>query len=112
MLRDRFEQEVVVSFAAAVNGRNCTRIPNTSNIHLPGLDGDGLVMFLDQRGICISSGSACLESAITPSHVILAMTGSHDRANESIRISIGLNTSETELLNIKYAIDEFAAITA
>lgn len=111
--RDAFEHTILKNIdGACVNGGASRRLPNTSNIHLPGMDGDALVTFLDQQGICVSSGSACLESAITPSHVILAMTGSYNRSNESIRISVGLNTTQEDLRNLAYAIDKFADINA
>ena len=110
-LRDEFELLMAQRIPnSAINGESAERLPNTSNIYLPGLDGDAMVTFLDQKNICISSGSACLESAITPSHVILAMAGSHERASESIRISIGLKTSATELVSLAEAITMFAAI--
>lgn len=112
-LRDEFEGLLIQRIPrVAINGGRAERLSNTSNVYLPGLDGDAMVTFLDQKNICVSSGSACLESAITPSHVIFAMTGSHERASESIRISIGLYTRETELSNLTKAIDEFAAINA
>ena len=52
------------------------------------------------------------QSAITPSHVILAMAGSYERASESLRISIGLNTSAAELLNLTEAIEKFSVVNA
>ena len=111
-LRDEFERLLIQRIpGAAINGAGAERLPNTSNVFLPGLDGDALVTFLDQNGICVSSGSACLESAITPSHVIFEMARSHDRASESLRISIGLNTSASELLNLTEAIEKFYAIS-
>lgn len=112
-LRDRFEQAVLQgSVGAQINGGAGKRLPNTSNIHFPEMDGDALVTFVDQQGICVSSGSACLESAITPSHVILAMTASHNRASESIRVSLGLETTEAELLRLHTALETFASVNA
>lgn len=110
-LRNEFERKLCASIPRAeINGAGSPRLPNTSNVHLPGFDGDALVTFLDQRGICVAAGSACMESAITPSHVILAMTGSHDHANESIRISVGLCTTKEDLLNLTGAIARFSAM--
>lgn len=112
-LRDSMERKMLESIEGAqVNGRSSNRLPNTSNLYLPGLDGDALVTFLDQQGICISSGSACLENAITPSHVIQAMTGSHERASESVRISLAHDTTEDELRKLTDAIETFAAMNA
>lgn len=97
-LRDWFEKEIQQRIPnVRVHGKEADRLPNTSNIHLPGLDGDTVVTFLDQKDICISSGSACLESALTPSHVVLAMTGSYEEANESIRVSLGTETAKEDI---------------
>ena len=112
-LLDIFEQTVIDGIVGAeINGSRRQRLPNTTNIYLPGLDSDALVTFLDQNSICVSSGSACLESAITPSHVILAMSNSHVRASESIRISVGLNTNAEELLRLTETIANFSAVNA
>lgn len=110
-LRDELESLLLQRIPSAViNGGGTARLSNTSNVYLPGLDGDAMVTFLDQNGICASSGSACLESAITPSHVILALSGSHERASESIRISLGLDTSENNVKGLVRAIRSFANI--
>jgi len=110
LLRDDFEERVQALVpGSAVNGAG-QRLPNTSNIHLPGMDGDALVTFLDQRGICVSSGSACMERAITPSHVLLAMFGDHDRANESLRVSIGVETTREEIDSLLAGIKDFAEV--
>jgi len=110
-LRDRLESEILEHIEGArVNGLGSRRLPNTTNLYLPGLDGDALLTFLDQREICISSGSACLESAITPSHVILAMTCSHDEASESVRVSFGLDSNSTDLETVVKSISEFVEL--
>lgn len=112
-LRDSFEQSVLQGISGTqVNGEGSERLPNTSNIHFTGMDGDALVTFLDQQGICISSGSACLESAITPSHVIFAMTASHDRAHESVRFSLNTCNSDTDLETVRKALSKFAMLNA
>ena len=111
ILRDEFEAMILNRLSGAqVNGAGSHRLPNTSNLHFPGMDGDALVTFLDLHGICVSSGSACLESAITPSHVILAMMNAHDRANESVRFSFGLGTTVKELQRLTVAIEEFSEL--
>ncbi|MCH7226296.1 cysteine desulfurase family protein [Haloferula sp. A504] len=111
--RDQFERQVLASFAGAdINGCASSRLPNTSNVFLPGMDGDALVTFLDQQGICVSSGAACLESAITPSHVLLAISGSHDLANESIRVSLGQESTEDDLRQLIAALETFAELNS
>ncbi len=109
-LRDDFESAVMARIKGAqINGGRFARLPNTSNLYLPGLDGDAVVTFLDQQGICISSGSACLESAIAPSHVLLAMNGSHEQASESIRVSLGQESTVGELEQLLTALEAFVA---
>lgn len=110
-LRDDLEKQICQRVPGArVNGSGSPRLPNTSNLTLPSIDGDALVTFLDQHGICISSGSACMESAITPSHVILAMTGSHDRASESIRVSLGFETTEEKIEELFRSLNLFISM--
>ena len=110
-LRDDLEKQIFQRVPGAlVNGSGSSRLPNTSNLNLPGIDGDALVTFLDQHGICISSGSACMESAITPSHVILAMTSSHDRASESIRVSLGFDTTEEKIEELFRSLNLFISM--
>lgn len=94
-LRDRLERGILEAITlASVNGSG-RRIPNTTNIGFPGIDSDTLVSLLDQQGICVSSGSACLSDAVAPSHVLLAMTGSYQKASEAIRFSLShLNTRD------------------
>lgn len=97
-IRDEFERCILEYIPnAQVNGGTSIRLPNTSNLFLPDIDGDAAVLFLDQLGTCISSGSACLESAITPSHVITAMSADHNRSNQSIRISLGKSSTKIEI---------------
>lgn len=97
-IRDTFEDSILGRIPGAViHGKPGERLPNTTSLHIPGVDGDAVVTYLDQKGICVSSGSACMESAITPSHVIYAMTRSHDIASETLRISLGLESTQDEL---------------
>jgi len=111
-LRDEFEQLLIHRIPRArINGDGAERLPNTSNVFLPGLDGDSVVTFLDQNGICISSGSACLESAITPSHVILAMSNSYERASESVRISLDSKSNAEELWEMSGKLAVFTALS-
>jgi cysteine desulfurase len=112
-IRDQLERAILdVVPHMRVHGSTSPRLPNTSNLWLPEIDADAIVTFLSQRGICVSSGSACLESAISPSHVILAMSGSHEVATESIRISFGLESTMAELEELMKSIDQFAVLTA
>jgi cysteine desulfurase len=112
-LRDELESSIVALIPGALlHGAASPRLPNTSNLYLPGFDADSVITFLDQRGICLSSGSACLENAITPSHVIFTMTGSHDHASESVRVSLGPNSTSTEIQALVKEIRDFTALTS
>lgn len=93
-LRDQIESEILrrVPFAS-VNGADAPRIYNTSNIGFDGIDADTLVAELDSLGVCVSTGSACHSDSISPSHVVMAMTGSYEKASEAVRFSVShLNT--------------------
>jgi len=96
--RDYLEKTILAHIPnTSINGCRDSRISTTSNIHFSGIDSDALVTFLDSRGICVSSGSACISNAIAPSHVILAMTGSIGKAKQSIRFSIAHATTHSEI---------------
>lgn len=97
-LRDALEKGILDAIpGASVNGHLTARLPNTANIHLPGLDNTAVLAMLDQAGICASSGSACMNSSITPSHVITAMTNSRKHAEESIRFSLSTTNTADEV---------------
>ena len=98
MLRDKFESEILAIIpGTCVNGARAHRIPNTTNIGFEGIDSEALVVFMDSRGVCVSSGSACLADALAPSHVVLAMTQSVEKAKQTIRFSLSHLTSLTEI---------------
>jgi len=97
-MREEFENEIIKRISGAkIHCKQSERLPNTTSLHLPGIDSDAAVTYLDQKGICISSGSACMENTITPSHVIYAMTRSYEVASETLRISLGLDSTKEEL---------------
>lgn len=97
-LRHAFESRVLTEISGTwLNGLGAERLPNTTNIGFQGVNSDAMVTFLDAHDICVSSGSACLASSLSPSHVVFAMTGSHDKARQSIRFGLCHLTSEAEL---------------
>lgn len=97
-LRDRLERRILAEVSSTVvNGLGAPRLSNTTNLGFAGIDSDTLVSLLDQRGVCVSSGSACLSDAVAPSHVILAMTGSYQKASEAIRFSLSHLNSAAEI---------------
>ena len=80
-----------------VNGISPEKLPNTINISFDDIEGESLVMNLDMDGIAVSTGSACSEGNVDPSHVLLAMGQSEKEAISSLRISIGRFTTEEEI---------------
>jgi cysteine desulfurase len=95
-LRDQLEQGILARVpSSGVNGARSERVPNTTNIYFDGIDGEALVISLDLKGFAVSSGSACSSGAVEPSHVLLAMGLTRERARASLRFSLGRsNTSE------------------
>jgi cysteine desulfurase len=87
-LRDAFEEGILNRIPnVQVNGHRTLRLPNTSNLAIEGIDSEGMLMLLDQKGICCSAGSACTAGSLEPSHVLRAMGCLTDRARGSLRFS-------------------------
>ena len=97
-LRDRLEAGILTSVPdTAVNGARDRRVPNTANISFDGIEAESLLIALDLEGVAVSTGSACSSGSLEPSHVIKAMGLSQQRGTSSIRFSLGLGTTETEI---------------
>lgn len=84
---------------ARLNGHPQERLPNTLNITLPGFRGESIVLALDQRGISLSSGSACRSGSPKPSHALSAIGLTDEEAHCAIRLSIGINTTDQDIDN-------------
>jgi len=98
VLRDRFERGVIVALPdVAINGDPERRLPNTSNLYFPGVDGEGLLILLDEAGVCCSPGSACSTGQVKPSRIVRAMGHSNARARASVRFSISRFTTVEEI---------------
>jgi cysteine desulfurase len=97
-LRDRLEQVLFQSIKGCyINGMGQSRIPNTTNIGFDGIDGDALAGVLNANDIYVSTGSACGANTLTPSHVVMAMTGSYERAGEAVRFSLSHLNTDAEI---------------
>lgn len=97
-LRNRLQTRVLTEVeAAGVNGIDAPRVPNTTNLWFDFIEGEALVIALDLKGLAVSSGAACSSGAIEPSHVLLAMGLSHERARASVRISLGKQTTAEDV---------------
>jgi len=109
-LRDRLEQSLLARIAGArVNGDAMRRAPNTSNLMLPGVESESLVIALDLAGVACSAGAACSSGAVNPSHVLTAMGLSAEEARSSIRLSVGRTNTREE---IDEAVEIIAAAVA
>ena len=96
-LRDRFENELKKALPQAVIfGVGAERLGNTSNLALPGLAAENMVIALDLDGVQVSSGSSCSSGKIAPSHVLSAMGVAEELAGASVRVSFGWNSTDSD----------------
>ena len=82
---------------SALNGDAAKRLPGNVNFCFEGIEGESLLLLLDDKGIAASSGSACTSGSLDPSHVLLAIGRVHDVAHGSLRLSIGEDTTEEDV---------------
>ena len=80
-----------------LNGDAKKRLPGNVNFCLEGIEGESLLLLLDDKGICVSSGSACTSGSLDPSHVLLAIGRVHDIAHGSLRLSLSDENTEEEI---------------
>lgn len=97
-LRDRLENDLLEKPPDAhVNGSREQRLPNTTNISFEYVEGEAILLMLDQHGICASSGSACTTGSLEPSHVLRAMGVPFTAAHGSIRFSLSIYNTREEI---------------
>lgn len=97
-LRDKLEGELLKTVPnTKVNGDRVNRLPNTSNISFEFVEGEGILLMMDEYGICASSGSACTSGSLQPSHVLRAMGIPFTMAHGSIRFSLSIYNTEEEI---------------
>ena len=95
VLRDRLIAGLSEIPHSALNGDAEKRLPGNVNFCFEGIEGESLLLLLDEKGISASSGSACTSGSLDPSHVLLAIGRIHDVAHGSLRLSLGReNTPE------------------
>ncbi len=93
-LRDRLENGIENAIENVLfNGRGAPRLPGTSNMSFPGVDGEALLFSVDIEGIAASTGSACTTGDVEPSHVLIAMGCDPKTAQGSLRVSMGWGTN-------------------
>lgn len=96
-LRDRLEKGLLAIPNTEINGDRKNRLPNTTNIGFKYIEGEAILLSLDQYGICASSGSACTSGSLEPSHVLRAMGLPYTTLHGSIRFSLSRHTTEAEV---------------
>ena len=97
-LRDRLERGLLDRVPHSwVNGARAPRVPNTSNLTFPFIEGEAMVIALDLKGIACSTGAACSSGALEPSHVLMALGLAPEDARATLRLSLGHQTTEDEI---------------
>jgi cysteine desulfurase len=106
-LRDKLIDGILPLPEVILNGDREKRLPGNVNVSIKGIEGESLLLLLDQAGICASSGSACTSGSLDPSHVLLAIGLVHEVAHGSLRLSLSEYNTEEE---IDYIIKELPPV--
>jgi cysteine desulfurase len=107
-LRDHLIERVLTEIPySRLNGHRTNRLPNNANFCFRFIEGESMLILLDQNGICGSSGSACTSGSLDPSHVLLAIGLPHEIAHGSLRLTL---SDETTLEEIDYTVDKLKEI--
>lgn len=102
-LRDRLIESLEKIPHSALNGDRTKRLPGNVSFCFEGIEGESLLLLLDAKGICASSGSACTSGSLDPSHVLLAIGRPHEVAHGSLRLTLSEENTQEE---IDYIIEE------
>ena len=108
-MRDKLIEGLSKIPHSAVNGDLKHRLPGNVSFCFEGIEGESLLLLLDQKGICASSGSACTSGSLDPSHVLLAIGRVHDVAHGSLRLSLCESNTMEEMDYILQAVPEVVA---
>ncbi|MCR5040589.1 MAG: cysteine desulfurase [Clostridia bacterium] len=108
-LRDRIIEGLREIPHSVLNGDEQLRLPSNVNFCFEGIEGESLLLLLDDKGICASSGSACTSGSLDPSHVLLAIGRVHDVAHGSLRLTLGPDATAEEaeyiIRNVKEVVE-------
>ena len=96
-LRDKLIAGLKTIPHAALNGDETKRLPGNVNFCFEGIEGESLLLLLDEAGICASSGSACTSGSLDPSHVLLAIGLPHEIAHGSLRLTLCEENTEEQV---------------
>jgi cysteine desulfurase len=103
-LIERIEKEIPHCW---LNGHRTKRLPNNANMSFRFIEGESMLIMLDMKGICASSGSACTSGSLDPSHVLLAIGLKHEEAHGSLRMTLSEENTKEEL---DFVVDELKGI--
>ncbi len=107
-LRDKLIHSILERVPySRLNGHPTKRLPGNANISFEYIEGESILLLLDYKGICASSGSACTSGSLDPSHVLLAIGLPHEKAHGSVRLTMGHFTTEEQ---VDYVIQELPPI--
>ena len=99
-LRDKLIEGLSKIPHSILNGDRINRLPGNVNFCFEGIEGESLLLLLDDKGICASSGSACTSGSLDPSHVLLAIGRPHEIAHGSLRLSLSEENTEEEIVTL------------
>lgn len=105
-LRDKLIAGLDAIPYSELNGDRTNRLPATVNFCFEGIEGEALLLLLDDKGVCASSGSACTSGSLDPSHVLLAIGRPHEVAHGSLRLSLGDDATEADIDYLIQAVTE------
>ena len=109
VLRDRLIEGLSKIPHCALNGDPVNRLPGNVSFCFEGIEGESLLLLLDMKGVCASSGSACTSGSLDPSHVLLAIGRVHDVAHGSLRLSLSEYNTAEEVEHILTVVPEVVA---
>ena len=106
---DEYNIDMLSASAHKLNGHPTKRLPNNANFSFRFIEGESLLIMLDMKGICGSSGSACTSGSLDPSHVLLAIGLPHEIAHGSLRLTLSEETTKEEIDYVVESVKEIVA---
>lgn len=106
-LRDKIIKEILQIQGTKLNGHPTRRLPNNVNVSIKGVEGEALLIRLNEKGIAVSTGSACSTKSLKPSHVLTSIGLTDEESHGSLRITLGKDNKEED---VDYVIEELRKI--
>ncbi|MDR3644719.1 MAG: aminotransferase class V-fold PLP-dependent enzyme, partial [Clostridia bacterium] len=107
LLRDALIDNLLKIKRVRLNGDRLQRLAGNVNVSVEGIEGESLLLMLDMKGVCASSGSACTSGSLDPSHVLLAIGLPHEVAHGSLRLTLG---EENTMADVNYICEVLPSI--